>query len=467
MAEYPRGIRQAVVFLLVALTLVATQPTLAASVLTPRWTSQVLAGSYLSPYVYDALYLATGDGYVHSLNLKNGQEIKYAYVEPPLAYSGYGGYHAVGSQYGAVTLFYKTTKVWVKYMQDEVWALAVTNDKVAAGDASGMVSCFDLKGNILWNRVLDDAVISMRFVGAYLVTSDASGKLTAFDSQGNDAWSVSLGSIGWFIATDGANLYVSSDEQAIYKVSNTGKILAKKSVNGVPGMAEVSSGQLYFGTDAGYFYIMTTTLSTIASSYVGGSIEGKPVVYGGLVYVPNIKGNIYVLDSYGKRSATLYTGQLVSSLMPVYRSGTFDAIVAIDTSGKVYSFGVPITLKFYLGRAYYLRNNVTYTLDAAPEIRWDRTFVPLRAVAEELGYQVWWDATAQRVTLTKSGKTVYLYIGSNVAYVDGKATPIDANSAVAPYIKSGRTMVPLRFISEAIGAKVSWDAVERSVTVQP
>lgn len=55
--------------------------------------------------------------------------------------------------------------------------------------------------------------------------------------------------------------------------------------------------------------------------------------------------------------------------------------------------------------------------------------------------------------------TVVLKIGFNVAYVDGKEEKL----TVAPYIVSGKTMVPLRFIGTALGSKVDWDSKERSV----
>ncbi|WP_422879851.1 copper amine oxidase N-terminal domain-containing protein [Neomoorella humiferrea] len=82
-----------------------------------------------------------------------------------------------------------------------------------------------------------------------------------------------------------------------------------------------------------------------------------------------------------------------------------------------------------------------------------RTLVPLRAIFEALGADVNWDAATQTVTGTKGATIVKLTIGSTIAYVSGQAVPLD----VPGKILNGRTLVPLRFISESLGAEVVYD----------
>ena len=61
---------------------------------------------------------------------------------------------------------------------------------------------------------------------------------------------------------------------------------------------------------------------------------------------------------------------------------------------------------------------------------------------------------------------VVLYIGSSQAMVNNKETQVDSsNSKVKPLIKESRTLVPVRFITEAIGAEVGWDAPSSTVTI--
>ncbi|HOJ16333.1 MAG TPA: copper amine oxidase N-terminal domain-containing protein, partial [Caldisericia bacterium] len=57
--------------------------------------------------------------------------------------------------------------------------------------------------------------------------------------------------------------------------------------------------------------------------------------------------------------------------------------------------------------------------------------------------------------------TIIMTVGNSEVLVDGKKLLLDA----PPVIKNGRTFVPLRFISEAFGAEVSWDEATRTVTV--
>ena len=61
---------------------------------------------------------------------------------------------------------------------------------------------------------------------------------------------------------------------------------------------------------------------------------------------------------------------------------------------------------------------------------------------------------------------IRINIGQAVAQVNGVNVPIDdQNSSIVPFILSGRTMVPLRFLSEAFGAEISWDQNDKKITI--
>lgn len=81
-----------------------------------------------------------------------------------------------------------------------------------------------------------------------------------------------------------------------------------------------------------------------------------------------------------------------------------------------------------------------------------RSLVPFRAIGEALMAQVEWDESARKVTLTLGDKAVQLVIGDSTAYVNGNARTLD----VPAMLVENRTMVPLRFISESLGASVQW-----------
>lgn len=102
------------------------------------------------------------------------------------------------------------------------------------------------------------------------------------------------------------------------------------------------------------------------------------------------------------------------------------------------------------------------TLDVPPVIQNGRTLVPFRKLFESLGASVGWNEATQTVTGVKGSTTVSLVIGSDTATVNGKAVKLD----VAPTIITGRTLVPIRFVSENLGADVTWVPSKETVVVR-
>ncbi len=108
----------------------------------------------------------------------------------------------------------------------------------------------------------------------------------------------------------------------------------------------------------------------------------------------------------------------------------------------------------------------TKTNDVAPKIVNDRTMLPARFVAENLGAEVSWNEEERLVTITgknADGEEVVIKItvGSDKATVNGKEVKLDSPA----FIENGRTYTPLRFISEELGAKVTWDGDEGKVII--
>ncbi len=101
------------------------------------------------------------------------------------------------------------------------------------------------------------------------------------------------------------------------------------------------------------------------------------------------------------------------------------------------------------------------TYNQPPVLENGSTLVPLRGIFESLGANVEWNGTTQTVTATKESTTVILRIGSNQPTVNGQTKTI---STPAQIINSS-TMVPLRFVSEALGSDVNWNGTTRSITI--
>jgi hypothetical protein len=87
--------------------------------------------------------------------------------------------------------------------------------------------------------------------------------------------------------------------------------------------------------------------------------------------------------------------------------------------------------------------------------------VPLRGVFEKLGATVQYEAPTKTIIAVKGATTVTLRLGDATAYVNGAARPL----AVPAAATSGATLVPLRFVSEALGASVKWESVTRVVQI--
>ena len=110
---------------------------------------------------------------------------------------------------------------------------------------------------------------------------------------------------------------------------------------------------------------------------------------------------------------------------------------------------------------------ITKTNDVAPKVVNDRTMLPARFVAENLGATVEWDGEKQLVTITGKNEkqedvTILITIGSDYAKVNGEDVKLDSPA----FVENDRTYTPIRFISENLGATVEWNETEQTVTIQ-
>ena len=101
------------------------------------------------------------------------------------------------------------------------------------------------------------------------------------------------------------------------------------------------------------------------------------------------------------------------------------------------------------------------TLDTPPVIVSGRTLVPLRPIIEGLGGGITWVSETRSVEVEFNGTTLLLQIGNRTAVVNGKAVQMN----VPATIMNGRTMLPVRFVSENLGADVQWEELTKTVTI--
>jgi len=120
-----------------------------------------------------------------------------------------------------------------------------------------------------------------------------------------------------------------------------------------------------------------------------------------------------------------------------------------------------------VGSTVMHHDGVEVVMDVAPYIKDGRTYLPLRHCAVALGVDsenVLWDGPNRRVTLIKEDRIVQAEIGSATLLVNGDAVTMD----VAPeLVYPGRTMLPVRWVAEALGVEVVWDGATQTIRLMP
>lgn len=103
----------------------------------------------------------------------------------------------------------------------------------------------------------------------------------------------------------------------------------------------------------------------------------------------------------------------------------------------------------------------TVSNDVAPKIVNDRTMLPIRFIAEALGAKVDWIEESRAVKITAQNIDISLVIGEDFATVNGGKIDLDSPS----FIENDRTYLPIRFVSEKLGADVKWDDATQTVNI--
>jgi hypothetical protein len=186
-----------------------------------------------------------------------------------------------------------------------------------------------------------------------------------------------------------------------------------------------------------------------------------PTQVAAYVNLPNGVSRVtYLLDGVQKTSANRlpWTANLDFSGLTGVHTLT---VVAYDQTGaegfrRDYAFDAS-AIKVKLNGRYI-------DFDQPPVSVGGRTLVPARAIMEALGAEIAWDGATQTLTATRNGSILKLQIGNVVPTKDGKPLPA---LEVPAQIIGGRTLVPVRFVSENYNMKVEWDQATSTVIITP
>ena len=193
-----------------------------------------------------------------------------------------------------------------------------------------------------------------------------------------------------------------------------------------------------------------------ANGKVANSINGDVLAYVDTQSNKDARIEIDATDDVdnGKATITLFSDKETTADIVVAVKATNGAIYGKTLS---YTFGAEdvnanTSVVMTIGSSDMVVNNQVVAMeDAAPYVANDRTYVPFRALGEALGAEVEWDNDARTVTYTLGKTEVVMTIGETTYTVNGEEKTMD----VAPEISGDRTYVPVRFVGEALGFKVT------------
>ncbi len=287
----------------------------------------------------------------------------------------------------------------------------------------------------------------------------------------SDRLFIAIQNFGVFASVDGLNFYGIPQDQ----------ILSSKSL-----YLENSSKKLYIGDKNGNLSQVDLSLPLLEckskidlgiankGSKIGGSFTVVNIGYG------NLTGNISV-PSFIKVNKTNFTNtDNIDFLLDTTNLSPDSYTVPIKITSNSGTQNIYISFKvievteikiiLIIGSKDAYVNGERLELDAPPFIdkQSSRTLVPLRFISQAFGAEVEWDDKVRKVTIKKSATEnnsailIELWIGNKVAKVNLKSVELDVAPVIVP---PGRTMVPLRFISESFGSSVEWDGINKKITI--
>lgn len=118
-------------------------------------------------------------------------------------------------------------------------------------------------------------------------------------------------------------------------------------------------------------------------------------------------------------------------------------------------------IKIFINNKTGYLNDKEIELETPPTIIKGRTMVPLRFVVESFGGEVFWNSEDKSIKIKFEDKEILMWVNSNVSYINDKKYTLD----VPPTVINGRTVVPIRFVAEALNSYVFWDSKEQKVTI--
>jgi hypothetical protein len=171
---------------------------------------------------------------------------------------------------------------------------------------------------------------------------------------------------------------------------------------------------------------------------------------------------------------SLKPGGLFSKTMSLELGKNIFRLIAIDQASNTTTKDIVIerilkgnvVIYMTIGSKKAQVNDQVVTMDIAPLIRENRTLVPLRFITEAFGATVQWNEALQQIDISLQTQTmnhkITLWIGKKESLVDSASYILETAPITIP---PGRTIVPIRFIAEALESSVEWQPLTRSIKI--
>lgn len=398
-----------------------------------------------------------------------------------------------------------TGRIWGDgvYTDDSNLATAAVHAGVLEAGQEGVVTVKLLPGQSSYPSVTKNGVTSIaygnwgysyQFIGSSTPPEDViltdPGTLTGFRGKINQTLKfrvtgTTTGRIwGDIIYTDDSNLATAAVHAGALRPGEQGvvtvKILAGQ--NSYPSVSRNGVNSISYGSYAGSYQIITQTAPSTGILRGTGLLDGIKLDWDRSTQNGVVGYNLYRGKSSGNYSSTPVTDFYIQDLTytdntvltnttyyyimkPVFSNGAEGSAsneVAVKRSTPV----VENSLTFQINSPYMVVRGVTQEIDpgrgTVPIVVNGRTLLPIRAVVESIGGTIAWDGATQKVTILEGGTKIELFINSRTAYVNGVAKELD----VPAQAYNGRTMVPFRFVGEALGKDIGWDGATKTVTMK-
>ena len=152
--------------------------------------------------------------------------------------------------------------------------------------------------------------------------------------------------------------------------------------------------------------------------------------------------------------------RVMSFLLAMFVSITVLGTTKARASNEIYYDGAWHT---YTGNFFQLKlDNELLKCEVPPIVFNDYSVVPARDVFEKLGAEVVWNGQREQVIINYKTTNIILYINNKMAYKNGRADLMP----IAPKIINGKTMIPVRYVSESIGFDVGFDSKTDTISIQ-